>query len=82
LRPPATEGFPVETSPSHRVYLQQRDFLGYIPPGMNNEQADILSCYGCWMLALALGDIAPSSPEQEQFLRCVLLIFKLGSGRR
>src|SRR5688572_19251696 len=53
----------------HQLYLQRR---GYVPPdpaSLTAQEIDLLDRYCFWMDALAGGVIAPTTPEQEHFVR-------------
>jgi uncharacterized protein YifE (UPF0438 family) len=52
----------------HAAYLAKHDFV--IPPGeFTPAEADLLRKYGHWMEALVSGELSPTTPGQEQFLR-------------
>jgi uncharacterized protein YifE (UPF0438 family) len=57
------------TQPSnHAAYLAKHDFV--IPPGdFTPAESETLTKFGRWMEALASGELTPTTPTQEQFLR-------------
>jgi uncharacterized protein YifE (UPF0438 family) len=53
--------------PDHAALLARRDFV--IPPGeFTPAERELLTKYGRWLEALAVGAIAPTTPGQEQFV--------------
>jgi uncharacterized protein YifE (UPF0438 family) len=53
---------------SHAAYLAKHDFV--IPPGdFTPAESETLTKFGRWMEALASGELTPTTPTQEQFLR-------------
>jgi uncharacterized protein YifE (UPF0438 family) len=58
----------MDTSNDHAAYLARRDFV--IPPGdFTPDERDLLAKYGRWLEALAAGALAPTTPNQELFVR-------------
>ena len=55
----------------HQTYLQQKGYRPRCPDALSAEEADILFRYGYWLEALALGVIAPTTPEQTHFVQVV-----------
>ncbi len=52
----------------HAALLRRKDFP--VPEGgLAPDERDLLARYGHWMQALAEGRIAPTTPDQEQFIR-------------
>ena len=62
-------GCSIAVPAAHQVYLQQADFVPECPTVFSAEEQATLARYGRWMEALASGAIAPSTPDQEHFVR-------------
>lgn len=56
----------------HKVLLARRDFAPQCDTSIfSAREKEILARYGCWMEALAIGQIAPITDAQRRFIRVV-----------
>jgi hypothetical protein len=61
--------FVMALPPEHTALLQRGGFPIPATGDFSDPERDLLSRYGYWMEALASGQIAPFTPEQQHFVR-------------
>ena len=55
--------------PEHAALLARGDYPVHPAAGLDPDERRTLERYGYWLAALARGELAPSTPDQEQFVR-------------
>lgn len=66
-----TQGHPMPTPPDHAELLKRTDYP--VPPAapLTDAERRIVARFGYWMEGLAVGAIAPATPDQEHFVLAV-----------